>query len=488
MIYAAVCGSVMIVLTVLTRVLFLHRLPKQSFRILWILAALRLILPFSVTIEVETIAVPYMPTESYTVQAGTYDVLQAEISDDTADDAVPTFDVSALAAVILPLGSMIIGGSFVCAYRRMRRIALGGRPIGEYANVRVGDGAGSPFSCGVIRPVIFIPENMLSLDGDRLKYIIAHEQRHIKSGDQLVKWLIAAAVCLNWYNPLVWLMWRLASRDIELACDESVVRDGGTAADYALCLIDAAEEYSGLSHTAVCSFGAHRLFGEKALSERIRCIMMAKRLTVCGFISAALILAAMSAFFVQVTAKEMDGIDETAPSVADSADTAEIFENDCVMTDRYDHCIYECESDGMSSEELCDAIVKESTSLICPLAEHGEITSRFGTHVNPVGVTYFNNGINVAATHGAPVYAAAGGTVVTAEYDFKQGNFVVIDHGSDCKTVYRHLDTLYCKIGDEIKAGCELGTVGQTGSATGANLGFSIIADGAYASPEALFE
>ncbi len=477
MTYAAIAGSAMIIFIAVLRLLFLRRLPKRCFKLLWILVALRLILPFSLTYEVE------LPREVY--EAGEVVNTQAVIID--ASEAIPVKNsagrgpsLSDLAHIILPLGTIISGGFFALAYLKMRKIAKSGRLVStdeRGTQIRTGGGADSPFSCGVIRPIIFVPSHMLELDAAQLDIIISHEKEHIKRLDQLVKWLVAAALCVNWYNPLAWVMWYLSSRDIELACDEAVVRSGKNNADYALTLIGAAELRS---MGAVCSFGA------PLLNERIECIMKSKKLTVCGFISAAVILAAASVFFVQVTAAQEN-------DVPDAATDALLEQNDLALNISYESG--ESEGGDISAVETeYDAEAEEETEFVpilvelsSPLSEHGAITGRFGEHTNPVGVTSFNNGINVAAAEGTPVYAAAAGTVVAAEYSYDSGNYVVIEREGGSE-IYRHLSEIFVTVGDEVALGDEIGTVGSTGCATGPNLGFSIIRDGAYISPEGLFE
>ncbi len=463
MTYAIIAGSAMIAFIAVLRLMFLRRLPKQCFRVLWIIAALRFLLPFSLTYEVELWQAPATEHQANGLQSVILDAQDAVQADEAAK---PAFGIADAVRIILPLGTLISGGFLTLAYLKMSRLAKSGRLIRRDnksgADIRTGDGVSTPFSCGVFHPIIFIPSSMLALDLTQLDIIISHERQHVKGRDQLVKWLIAAAVCLNWYNPLVWLMWCLSSRDIELACDEAVVRNGRSTADYALTLIGAEELRST---GAVCSFGA------PLLNERIECIMKSKKITVCGFISAALILAAASAFFVQVTAaKQEDDLD--------AANNATLVEN-AVIADT---------TDEPTSNESEDTVPSPTSfELSSPLAEHGEITGHFGEYTNPVGITVFNNGVNVAADAGTSVYAAASGTVVTAEYDAENGNCVVIEHANGSE-IYRHLGEIFVSVGDEVALGYEIGTVGSTGAVTGANLGFSVIRDGAYISPEALFE
>ena len=105
------------------------------------------------------------------------------------------------------------------------------------------DKVDSPASIGILRPRIIFPQKM-NLDNEQLiRYILVHEYIHIRRFDTLWKLLALCAVCVHWVNPLVWVMLALLNRDLELSCDEMVLRHfGGTErASYAHSLIDMAE-------------------------------------------------------------------------------------------------------------------------------------------------------------------------------------------------------------------------------------------------------
>ncbi len=106
-------------------------------------------------------------------------------------------------------------------------------------NVYLTDEIVSPFFFFLLRPKIYLPS---SLDEHECAYIIAHEQHHIRRMDHVVKLLAFAALCIHWFNPLVWLAFLLASRDMEMSCDEAVVRKmgDGILTDYAASLLSLA--------------------------------------------------------------------------------------------------------------------------------------------------------------------------------------------------------------------------------------------------------
>ena len=90
-------------------------------------------------------------------------------------------------------------------------------------SIRLLDDARTPLTYGLGRPVVVLPEH-LETDARRRMYILTHELVHIRSLDCLRKWLLTSARCVHWFNPLVWLMVYTANRDLELACDGTVLR------------------------------------------------------------------------------------------------------------------------------------------------------------------------------------------------------------------------------------------------------------------------
>ncbi|MDR0197594.1 MAG: M56 family metallopeptidase, partial [Oscillospiraceae bacterium] len=174
---------------------------------------------------------------------------------------------------------------------------------------------------GIWKPVILLPKNTDWRDEPRLRYVLAHEITHIRRFDILLKWLLAAAVCVHWFNPLVWVMYILANRDIELSCDEAVVRTFGETAKsaYALTLIGLEERKSGFS--PLCNN-----FAKNAIEERIESIMKIKKKTFAGMaaagvltLSLALGMLATSAYNDAPSGGEAAKPDETISAGCDGA-------------------------------------------------------------------------------------------------------------------------------------------------------------------------
>ncbi|MBQ9968237.1 MAG: hypothetical protein IJO88_05895, partial [Oscillospiraceae bacterium] len=136
-------------------------------------------------------------------------------------------------------------------------------------NIFQSENVGSPFVLGIIKPKIYLPYHM---DEQSLDHVVAHEQAHIRRKDHWWKPLGFLLLAIHWFNPLMWLSYVLLCRDIELACDESVIKelDNEHKADYTQALLH-------------CSIGRRRIaacplaFGEVGVKERVRSVMNYKK-------------------------------------------------------------------------------------------------------------------------------------------------------------------------------------------------------------------
>lgn len=121
---------------------------------------------------------------------------------------------------------------------------------------------------------------------------------------------------------------------------------------------------------------------------------------------------------------------------------------------------------------------------VWPLAVTGKITSGFGNRNSPTaGASSNHQGIDISAATGTAIYAAKGGTVVTAAYSAGAGNYVMINHGDGVFTIYMHASSLTVSKGDEVSQGQTIAKVGSTGISTGPHLHFGVSVNGAYVNP-----
>lgn len=146
-----------------------------------------------------------------------------------------------------------------------------------------------PFVIGILRPNIYLPEDM---EWHEQSYILIHERVHIRRGDHIWRILAYAALCLHWFNPLVWVAFFLSERDMEMSCDEAVIRKFGSHIK---------KEYSNsLLNMSIGSSGSHGLspaFAEGDTGSRIRNVLHYKKPTVI-LVGAAVVISVLTAVFL----------------------------------------------------------------------------------------------------------------------------------------------------------------------------------------------
>lgn len=125
-----------------------------------------------------------------------------------------------------------------------------------------------------------------------------------------------------------------------------------------------------------------------------------------------------------------------------------------------------------------------ASGFLWPCPSSRRITSGFGNRAQPTaGASTNHKGIDIGASYGASIVAAASGRVTTAAYSSSAGNYVVISHGNGLSTVYMHCSALYVSAGQTVSAGQSIAAVGSTGYSTGNHLHFGVIKNGSYVNP-----
>ena len=186
-------------------------------------------------------------------------------------------------------------------------------PLRRQIRIRQFDRIGTPLTYGVRRPTILLPNQTLEEQPKTLTYILTHEYVHIRRFDCVSKLLLSAALCLHWFNPLVWVMYVLANRDLELSCDEMVLRLLGieNRSAYAMALLEMEEKRSG--------FGAlYSAFGKNAIEERIGAIMKMKKRSLLSAVMAVVLVFTLTACLATSPVEE-----ETSAQTAEEKDIIE---------------------------------------------------------------------------------------------------------------------------------------------------------------------
>lgn len=165
-------------------------------------------------------------------------------------------------------------------------------PLKRLISIRQSDKISSPLTYGIFRPVILMPKKTDWDNEMELQYVLTHEYVHIYRFDAVTKLIVTAALCVHWFNPFVWVMYILFNRDIEMVCDESVIRMSGEKSKsiYSLMLIDMEAKKSGL--LPLCNN-----FSKNSIEERITAIMKTKKTTFFSLVTACLIVAGTTTVF-----------------------------------------------------------------------------------------------------------------------------------------------------------------------------------------------
>lgn len=237
-------GSIVIAVVLLAR-LFLKRAPKIYSYALWAVVLFRLLCPLSITAGLSVLkpipvtTTPGISTVSYqpvaqAVRNSASDVQREPVPLQTQEQGKQEVSILLLAAVIWLTGASVMAIYSVAQYLLLGRKLAEAVPLQK--EVYLADRISSPFVMGVLRPRIYLPS---STPVAERQFILAHERHHIRRGDPIWKLLGYAALCLHWFNPLVWLAFCLGGKDMEMSCDEAVIQQLGAhiRADYSRALL-----------------------------------------------------------------------------------------------------------------------------------------------------------------------------------------------------------------------------------------------------------
>lgn len=263
-----------LVLAVLVLRLVSKRSPKWMNVLLWGIVALRLVLPFSVESALSLIpsaetvspaAVQFDPAPTITSGVSVIDnAVNPSLSEHFS--AVPTASVNPLYVWteiagwvwLIGLGAMLLYA--LVSYLRLRRRVSVSLPIQDH--IYLCDAISSPFILGVVKPHIYLPSG---LDEVQRQNVLAHEQAHLARRDHWWKPLGFALLAVYWFTPVLWLAYALLCRDIELACDERVIRtmDESAVKTYSTVLLACSMPRKAV---ITCPLA----FGEVGVKERVR--------------------------------------------------------------------------------------------------------------------------------------------------------------------------------------------------------------------------
>lgn len=269
-----------IALAVIMLRLLLKKVPKWISCLLWVLVGVRLVCPFSfqsvlsLIPSTETIPKDALYSAAPSIDSGipivnevVNPIIAESFTPNVSDSVNPMQILLSVAAVIWIVG---IAGMLAYAVVSFIRISRRVRECVEVEKkIFICDRIDTPFILGIVRPRIFLPSAMSETD---MEYVLAHERAHLKRYDHLWKPLGFLLLSVYWFNPILWVAYVLLCRDIELACDERVIRQMGVEVKrpYSEALINCSMPRKMIS---ACPLA----FGEVSVKGRIKSVLNYKK-------------------------------------------------------------------------------------------------------------------------------------------------------------------------------------------------------------------
>lgn len=297
-------ASFVIAAIILARFL-LRKTPKIISYILWIAAGFRLVFPFSIESVLSLIPFKSQPIpQDITVQTVPRIDTGITVIDNAVSNILPSAPAvvpAETAASVNPMQILITAGSIVwlagiaamviysvvsiiLLKRGLKSAVPAEGNIYETANIK------TPFVLGIFKPKIYIPSSLYDTEKE---YIILHERTHIRRHDNIIKFLAYFILSLHWFNPLVWAAFILMSADMEMSCDESVLKKigGEKKKDYSLSLLSLSAERRKIN-------GSPLAFGEGDTKKRIKNVLKFKKHSRIIIVLAVIAVAVLTVGFI----------------------------------------------------------------------------------------------------------------------------------------------------------------------------------------------
>lgn len=465
----SISAGILIIVCTLVRLIF-RRMPKFVRCLMWLLVAIRLAVPFAIESPFSL-----LPAREYVTVSSNDNVSADEAGNaysnndltdksnagiinkvDTADTAednnsvatehtaeTNNIDVMYVLSIVWLVGVVAVLIYALVSYIRLRRLVDDAVLLKD--NIYQSERAGTAFILGVIRPRIYVPYR-LSLNERYMS--ISHEKAHISRRDHLVKPLGFIIVAVYWFNPLVWLAYILLCRDIELACDEKVIKKIGydKKKDYSQALLNLSIPKKYISACPVA-------FGEVGINERIKNVLTMKKGKKIIIAVAVAICAVLAICFLTYPKKIKNNSGDVA-----GVQAAEETEEVQVVEETTEETAEENTTETNSSENATTGSTIEDD--ICyPVMGSGTITRQFSEE---------HQGVDIAAEEGTAIASLYDGTVEEVGSNEEEGNYIIIKNEKGCTVKYSHLkDVPNVTKGDKVNSDKEVGKVGSTGKSTG---------------------
>jgi len=333
--------------------------------------------------------------------------------------------------------------------------------------IRSSDKFLSPFTSGLFKPIVYIPHRMLiSKDMDLLHSIVAHEMAHIKRLDHLWIQLQNIIQILYFFHPVVWIANSQINLLRECLCDNYVLSSSSISLNsYGNSLLAVlkmnlfgAEEFNLLP-----LFGSHR----KKIIHRLKNLNGGYQMSTFHKLAVYFLIIIVATVFLPM-----------AKQVVIQSDTRGNFKLTAA----------EPQNKAAQDKRESDAISTDEITFIKPVRD-GRISAPFGKMIHPIKKEeVFHVGIDIAATVGTEVYAAADGAILKAVNEYEPnvgpGRHILVEHQDGYQTFYSHLDTVLVSENQKVKSGEVIGRVGSTGISTGPHLHYELRLNGENKDPQ----
>ncbi|GAA0798627.1 hypothetical protein GCM10008910_23510 [Faecalicatena orotica] len=316
----SIAGSWMIFAVMLLR-FPLKKAPRWVTCVLWGLVGIRLIFPFSIESilslipSAQTIPENFVHMEQPAISSGIdvvnqimNPVLSRQFAPDPASSADPLQIITYIVSVIWLIGMALMLLYMVCSFFILKAIMR--TAVRVRGNVWQSERVRSPFVLGMIRPRIYLPFHMSSA---KMKYVIAHEKAHIRRHDHWTKPIGFLVLTVYWFNPAIWAAYILLCRDIEVACDESAVRNMGVdeRKSYSMTLLSFG---SGHHTPAICPLA----FGEGNIRQRVKNVLNYKKPVLWMLIAAVIVCTAVAVCFMTNPKEKIQKVDALEVAVKEA--------------------------------------------------------------------------------------------------------------------------------------------------------------------------
>ncbi len=246
---------------VAARTIFIYRIPGNTWLLLWKILILQLLCPFKLELRLRNI----------NVNKNVVNILPLQDKMRLSDQNVLLSSADEIIKIIWLIGAIVIAGIFIGSHLVRRRLYCMALPVkGIYfeewkeshflrrkVKIKESDRVAIPLTYGVIRPVILLPAHR-DIEERHLAFMLEHEFIHIRHMDVLLKWILVFICSIYWYNPLIWVMYFFVNRDVELSCDEFLLRhqNSGYKKEYLSALVNLEEKKAerGVLCSSFCKY------------------------------------------------------------------------------------------------------------------------------------------------------------------------------------------------------------------------------------------